>query len=175
MENNFGFIHDKIDIKILILFVMRRLPGAVDIDKLAALTLCDDGITYFDFAECLAELVQTGHVQTNGIEYTITDKGRRNGEITETSIPYSVRIKAEKDVSAVRAEMQRSTMINASHTLKRGGGYNVCMSLNDELGEIISLKMFAPDEKQAIKMENNFRRNAEGFYGKIIDMLLSGE
>ena len=32
--DNFGFIHDKLDIKILILFVLRRLPGAVDPETL---------------------------------------------------------------------------------------------------------------------------------------------
>ena len=32
--DNFGFIHDKLDIKILILFVLRRLPGAVDQETL---------------------------------------------------------------------------------------------------------------------------------------------
>ena len=175
MENNFGFIHDKIDIKILILFILRRLPAPVDSDKLAGLTLCDDGITYFDFAECLAELVQTGHVKTNGMEYSITDKGKRNGEITETSIPYSVRLKAEKSTSILRAEMQRSSMIDTSHTLKRGGGYNVNLKLSDELGEIICIKLFVPDEKQALTVENNFRKDAENLYGKIIDMLTASE
>jgi hypothetical protein len=66
-------------------------------------------------------------------------------------------------------------MIEASHSLKRGGGYNVTMRLNDELGEIISMTMFVPDEKQAIAMENNFRRDAERFYGRIMDMLICGE
>ena len=28
--DNFGFIHDKLDITILILFVLRRLPGALE-------------------------------------------------------------------------------------------------------------------------------------------------
>ena len=47
----FGFIHDKLDIKILILFVLRRLPDYVQGDTLAELVLCDDGISYFDYTE----------------------------------------------------------------------------------------------------------------------------
>ena len=32
--DNYGFIHDRLDIKILILFVLRRLPGTVDPETL---------------------------------------------------------------------------------------------------------------------------------------------
>ena len=32
--DRFGFIHEKLDIKILILFILRRLPGVVDRETL---------------------------------------------------------------------------------------------------------------------------------------------
>ena len=57
-----GFIHEKLDIKILILFVLRRLPGTVEPETLQELCQCDDGISYFDYSDCLNELVETGHI-----------------------------------------------------------------------------------------------------------------
>ena len=62
-------------------------------DTLLDLTLCDDAVDYFDFSECLADLVKTEHLtldEESGL-YAITEKGRRNSEICETSLPYSVR------------------------------------------------------------------------------------
>ena len=44
----FGFIHEKLDIKILILFILSRLPGEVPPEVLGELCQCDDGIGYFD-------------------------------------------------------------------------------------------------------------------------------
>ena len=41
--DNFGFIHGELDTKILILFILRRLPRPVDADTLAELCFCDTG------------------------------------------------------------------------------------------------------------------------------------
>lgn len=73
-----GFIHDKLEIKFLILYIAARLIEPVPFDTLLDLTLCDDAIDYFDFSECLADLVKTEHLSLDrhsGL-YAITDKGR---------------------------------------------------------------------------------------------------
>ena len=44
-----GFIHDKLDIKFLVLYLMARVASPVDFSTLADLTFCDDGVEYFDF------------------------------------------------------------------------------------------------------------------------------
>ena len=93
-----GFIHDKLEIKFLILYIAARVIEPVPFDTLLDLTLCDDAIDYFDFSECLADLVKTGHLTLDELSglYAITDKGRRTSEICETSLPYSVRLRCDK-------------------------------------------------------------------------------
>lgn len=172
MDERLGFIREKLDIKILILFIMRRLPDAVTYEQLSDLTLCDDGISYFDFAECVSELVATEHLTTDGHTYTLTEKGSRNGEITENSIPFSVRVKAEKTASDVRFSMNRKSMISASRTIRRSGGYTVDLSLSDGISDIASLKLFAVSETQAQALEDGFTKNAEHIYNKIISLIL---
>ena len=54
-----GTLHDKLDIKILILFVLNQLPAPVDAEMLYDQVFCDAGIGYFDYADCLAGLVDT--------------------------------------------------------------------------------------------------------------------
>ncbi len=175
MDNNFGFIHDELEIKVLILYVLSRLPLPVPAETLAELVLCDDGITYFDFADCTAELVDSGHVELKDDGYVITEKGRRNGSITESSIAYSVRLKADKAVAAVASAQKRSTMIVAQHALRRKGGYTVSLSLSDGIGPIIQMELYAANEEQALKIEKNFRKKAETAYAGIMDILLEGK
>jgi predicted transcriptional regulator len=171
----FGFIHEKLDIKILILFILRRLPAAVSAETLTELIFCDEGIGYFDYAESLAELVETGHVQQKEDGYLLTEKGDRNGETLEDSIPYSVRVKAEEKLAPVAEAMRRAAMIEAKHSMQEDG-CRVELGLSDGLGDIARLCLLCAGEEQAERIERNFRADAEGIYHRIMEMLSgSGE
>ncbi|MCL2409650.1 MAG: DUF4364 family protein [Oscillospiraceae bacterium] len=172
MDSNFGFIHEKLDIKILILFILRRLPEAISLDVLTDLTMCDDGINYFDFANCVEELVRTEHLRLEDGRYSLTEKGRRNGKITEINLPYSVRMKAEKSATALRAVQSRNAMIKTTHKNNPGGSCTVTLALSDGVGEIISMDLFAANENQALDLEKGFRKNAEKIYNELIKLIL---
>ena len=167
MEERRGFIHDKLDIKLLILFILRRLPAEIDGERLGDLVLIDGGISYFDYKDCLAELVETAQIEEREDGYLITAKGSRNGEILETELPYSVRKKAEKAVAPVIEEMRRSAMILANHEVGENG-VTVYLAMNDDLGGVFDLKLLASDEQQAKIMEKNFKKNAEGYYHRFV-------
>jgi hypothetical protein len=89
-----GFIHDKLEIKFLILYITARVIEPIPFDTVWDLAMCDEGVDYFDFAECLSDLVRTEHLtlSADGL-YAITDKGLRNSRICESSLPYSVRLR----------------------------------------------------------------------------------
>ena len=73
--DNFGFIHGELDTKILILFILRRLPRPVDADTLAELCFCDTGVSWFDYSQCLADLVDNGHIdKLENSRYMITKR-----------------------------------------------------------------------------------------------------
>lgn len=169
--DNFGFIHEKLDIKILILFILRRLPGTVDPETLLELCQCDEGIGYFDYSDCLSELVETGHITESEEGYTITEKGARNADAVESSLPYSVRSKALRLLAPVEERLRRAAMITARHTLSEDG-CTVELAMGDGKGELIHLRLLCADEEQAGTLEKHFRKNAEGYYQKIIGLLM---
>ena len=88
-----GFIHDKLEIKFLILYIAARVIEPIPFDTVLDLTMCDDGVDYFDFSECLNDLVKTEHLtlSEDGL-YSITDKGLRNSQICYSSLHYSFRL-----------------------------------------------------------------------------------
>ena len=167
-----GFIHDKLDIKFLILYLMARVAGPVDFTTLADLTFCDDGVEYFDFAESVAELVSTGHLAVEGDLYTITDKGRRNGEICESSLAFSVRqkVRPEPGQGQRGAPPQRPSPVG---TPSPGGwGVTLRLILDDDKGNLMTLDLLAVSEDQANQLADQFRLHPETLYENILQTLL---
>lgn len=167
-----GFIHEKLDIKILILFVLGRLDQRVDANTLTELCLCDGGVSYFDYSECLSELVDTGHVTFEDEVYEITEKGRRNGKITESSIPYSVTVKAEQEIAIKKQQLKRSALIKTEASENGDGGYTVTLNMSDGLGDVLQIKLLAGDKAQARALCKGFKNSAEEVYSAVINAIL---
>lgn len=169
--NNFGFIHDDLDIQILILYILEKLPGPIEHYRLSDLALFDGGFTWFDYSQCLAKLIRTGHISDENGMYLITDKGRRNVNAVATSLPYTVRAKADRLCAPVAAAMRRSSMIETVTDKTGDGACTVSLRLSDGVGEIISMRLTVPDEAQAKVIEERFKNGAETLYNKIIELL----
>ena len=164
-----GFIREKLDIKILILFVLSNLSGRIDPETLGDLCLFDGGVGYFDYIECLDELTSAGHVTKDEDGYLITEKGRKNAEAVATSLPYSVRSKALRLLEPVDERLRREAMITATHSVED----NICtvsLSMSDSQGEIISMRFICADEDQARRIRKKFGKDAEKIYEKVIGL-----
>ena len=164
-----GFIREKLDIKILILFVLSNLSGRIEPEALGELCLFDSAVGYFDYIECLDELTSSGLVSKDEDGYLITEKGRNNVEAVENSLPYSVRSKALRLIEPVDERLRREAMITATHTVEN----NVCtvsLSMSDSQGEIISMRFICADEDQARRIRKKFRKDAEKIYEKVIGL-----
>lgn len=172
MDRRYGFIHDELDIKILILYVLRRLPAPVDLDSLAEAAICDDGISYFVFADCLADLIATGHVVEIDYKYLITEKGIKNAKITEGSLPFTVRVKAEKNADQLASAINRDLSIKTSHIERSDGCYTVSLGLSDGQGQIFSMSLLTTTEEECKIIEKRFRLRAEAIYGEVLEMML---
>lgn len=169
--DNFGFVRDKLDIKVLILYILKRLPAPVSQPMLTELTLIDNATNYFDYIECLTELEHTGHVILAESKYSITPKGLRDGTEMENRVAYTVRMKAEAGIERASKILAREAMIKTSHLEKPEGGISVSLSLADGLGEMLHIDILAGSEEQARDMESRFRKSAESLYLRIASIL----
>ena len=168
-----GFIHDKLDIKFLVLYIMTRVVAPIDLPTLADLTMCDEGVEYFDFAEAVAELVHTEHLRLEDHKYSITEKGRKNGAICESSLPYSVRVKCEKSVSRLNSRLRREAQVRTGVTPRPDGSFTLCMSLDDEHGNLLTLELLSASEQQSKQLAEQFSSHPEQIYNGILDVLLT--
>ena len=170
--SHFGFIQDKLEIKFLILYIMSRIIESIPFDAVQDMTMCDDGIDYFDFSECLADLVRTGHLTLQNDVYNITQKGIRNSEICESSLPYSVRIRADRNLAAYNQKLRRKSLVRANVTERENGTYTVSLSLSDDVDNLMNLSLMVTQKEMAKDLEKRFQKNAEHIYITLINTLL---
>ena len=171
----YGFIHDKLDIKFLVLYLMARVAAPIDFATLTELTMCDSGVDYFQFAEATAEMVESGHLTLENGLYAITDKGRRDGAACESSLPYSVKHRCSIGLSKVNTALRRSAQVRAETVPRPEGGFAVRLALDDEKGSLLALEVFCPTMEQAERMTEGFRARPERVYNDIISSLLEEE
>jgi len=171
----YGFIHDKLEIKFLILYLMARVTAPIDFSTLTDLTLCDAGVDYFEFAEAVSELVETGHLTLENERYAITDKGRQNGAACESSLPYSVKRRCSDALTKVNRALQRDAQVRAQITPREGGGVTLRLSLDDDSGSLLLLELFCASQVQAERLAGGFKARPERLYHALISALLEPE
>lgn len=167
-----GFIHGELEQKVLILYILSRLSEPVPFETLLDLSLCDDGIRYFDFTERLSELVDTGHVVGPEGGYVITEKGRRTAEICEEELPYTVRMRCDESAEACNRAMRREEQVRVGAEARRNGTFTVHMVLDDDIGNLMDLQVMAPEKALADAIAERFRKNPERIYSRLMDLLL---
>lgn len=168
----YGFIHDKLDVKLLVLYILSRAAGALERDTLIDLTMVDDGVDYFTFMEVLSELEDTGHLTCEDDRYTITEKGRKNSAVCESSLPYSVKRKCERKLSGVNAALRRDAQVRAEVLSREDGGYTLRLSLDDEDANLLTIELLSPSQEQAERLAESFRKRPEQVYNSVLDVLL---
>ena len=171
-----GFIHDMLDVKVLILFVMARVSYPVTSNEIYELCYQDECLSYFDVCTAIPEMVKSGHLkETEDQKYEITEKGRADGALTEDSIAFTVKQRAENAVARFNRQIRRSSFVKTKVIPRESGDCSVIMALDDETGNLMTLELVAPNQRQAVRLGKLFEKKAEIIYNMTMAELLDDE
>lgn len=171
-----GFIHDMMDVKVLVLFVMARVNYPVTVQQIYELCYQDDCLSYFDVCTAVPELVASTHLRELENDcFEITEKGKADGSLTEDSIAFSVRQRAENAVARFNRQIRRSSFVKTQIIERENKDFSVIMALDDELGNLMTLELLAPNQRQAVRLSRLFEKKAEIIYNLTMSELLDDE
>ena len=171
-----GFIHDMMDVKVLVLFVTARCSYPLTAQEVYELCYQDDCLSYFDVLQAIPEMVASGHLrQAEEEKYEITDKGRETAALTEDSIAFTVKQRAENAVARFNRQIRRSSFVKSQIVPRENGNFSVIMSLDDEMGNLMTMELFAPNQRQAVRLGRLFEKKAESLYNLTMTHLLDDE
>ena len=171
-----GFIHDMMDVKVLVLYVTARSSYPLSAQEVYELCYQDDCLSYFDVLQAIPETVASGHLrQVEEEKIEITDKGRETAALTEDSIAFTVKQRAENAVARFNRQIRRSSFVKSQIVPRENGDFSVIMSLDDEMGNLMTMELFAPNQRQAVRLARLFEKKAEGLYNLAMTHLLDDE
>jgi hypothetical protein len=164
------------DVKVLILFVTARSNYPMTTQEIYELCYQDDCLSYFDVCTAIPEMVKSGHLrELEGEKYEITPKGKETGDLTADSIAFTVKQRAENAVSRFNRQIRRSSFVKTQIIPREKGDFSVIMSLDDEMGNLMTLELMAPDQRQAVRLGKLFEKKAEDLYNLTMMALLDDE
>lgn len=166
-----GFIQNELDLKLLVLYIMSRTAGPVTFLQLLDVALCDAGVDYFSLTEVVGHLVETGHLEQNGQVYAITEKGRRNSEICESSLPYSVRRRCDDNLVRVNETLMREQQVQGEVLPNPDGTCTVRLRLADDSGPLLELSLLMPAAGQGERAAARFKQAPEQLYHQLVQLL----
>ena len=170
-----GFIQSELDLKLLVLYIMDHVAGPITFNELLDLALCDAGVDYFSLTQAVTHMVETGQLTLEDDHYTITEKGRRNSEICESSLPYSVRMHCDENLVKVNEALRRQAQVQSKVVNNEDGTCTLHLQLNDASSPMLTLDLLVPDAAQAIAMSRRFQQDPSGFYFSVIGLLNAPE
>ena len=171
-----GFIHDMMDVKVLILYVMSRVNYPVTVQELYELCYQDECLSYFDVCTAVPEMVTSMHLaQLENGSYEITQKGKETGALTQDSIAFSVRQRAENAVNKFNRQIRRSSYVKTQIIPREDGDFSVIMALDDDVSNLMTLELMAPNQRQAVRLSRLFEKKAELIYNLTMTELLEEE
>ena len=166
-----GFIQSDLDLKLLVLYIMARTAGPISFLQLLDLALCDAGVDYFSLTQAVNHMVETGQLSLEEEHYRITDKGRRNSEICESSLPYSVRMHCDETLVKVNEVLRREAQIRTAILDNTDGTCTLHLLLNDVTTPMLNVELLVPSRVQAAAMADRFRTDPAALYQTITRFL----
>lgn len=171
-----GFIHDMMDVKVLILYATARSNYPMTSQDIYEVCYQDDCLSYFDVCTAIPEMIKSGHLrQVEDEKYEITEKGRQDGELTADSIAFTVKQRTENAVARYNRQIRRSSFVKTQVVPRPNDEYSVIMSLDDEVGNLMTMELVAPDQRQAVRLSQLMEKKAELLYNLTMTALLDEE
>ncbi len=173
-------LKDKNDIKIFILYLLKNLNYPLDFNTISDIVVQDEFVNYFDFAECFAELLDSGNIEKLPQEndkdelYQITQNGILIAEQLQSNILNMIREKSLRSAMRLLSFKSRGSDVRCHTNKREDGRYDLVCEVIEKNGTLMKLELVVDSKYQLDKMAYNYRERPEVVYRGIV-ALLSGD
>ncbi|MDR3552180.1 MAG: DUF4364 family protein [Clostridia bacterium] len=170
-----GGLRDKNEVKILICYLLKNVGRPLTFENLNEILRQDGLVNYFEFAQAVKEMLETGHIdlieQGGAQAYKVTKLGAGTAGLFERRLPLSVREKAVRSGVRLLAKIQREAENRAEIIEEESGGFSVRCRILDNGDELMGITLLVPALDQARAVQKEFQQNPEAVYKGVLALL----
>lgn len=157
----------KNDIKIFILFLLDSIGYPLSRSDIEEICVSDNFVSYFDFAECFAELVDKDYlIQINEGEtelYSVSPVGREVASQLQDMLVTPIREQAFRSALRILSFKKREAEISCTIT-EQDGRYLVECSVKEKKVTLLSASILVDSKERAERMKKNFYERPEAIF-----------
>lgn len=165
--------------KVLILYLLSKLPDGIKSDNLYKIVSSANSINYFYFQELVIDLINTNLIgsftkdEDNFIK--ITSEGENALELTKSLLPGILKLKADNVFKDEVLNIEEESSIITEFIPKDENNYTVKCKIVEKNETIFEISTYAGSRERAKQISDNWNSNANSLYPKIISLLLNGK
>ena len=171
-------LNNKTDIKIFILYLLSNVGYPLSYGQINDITVQDDFVGSFEFAECFSELLETGNVkeceEDSEKTYLITEQGKSVAAALQSDILGFIRTKSLKSALRYLSFQKRGSYVHTEVVQRPDGKFDLKCQVAEPDNPTLEIQVAIDNRYQLNRMRHHFEENPETVYRSIL-ALLSGE
>lgn len=165
--------------KVLILYLLNKLPDGIKNDNLYKIVSSANNINYFYFKELLTDLIETNFIgsftKDEDTFIKITPEGQNALSLTKSLLPGILKLKADNVFKEETLNIAEESSIITEYIPKDENNYTVKCKIVEKNETIFEVATFAGSRDRAKQISDNWKNNATTIYPQIINLLLNGD
>ena len=163
--------------KVLILYTLNKINKDIAEDNLFKIISSINDINYFYFGQTLSDLAQSrlvdSYTKDKDTIYRITSEGKNALSLTKDILPGIIKLKADNIFKQELSSIEEESSVVAEYTPKNENDYKIKCKIVENNETIFEVSTFAGSRDNAKKIVDNWNKNANTIFPKIIDLILN--
>ena len=165
--------------KVLILYILNNIDKDIKQDDLFQIITSINEVNYFYFKQVLTDLIDSKLVGSYTKEeeqvIKITSNGKSALTLTQNVIPGIMKLKADNIFEKEFHSIEQKSSVTAEFIPKNENDYTIKCKIIEDNETIFEVKTFAGSRDRAKRIVDNWNKNANTIYPKILNILLDDQ
>ena len=162
--------------KLMILYLLNKANCTLTNLQIQRLLYDVEGFNYYYFQHIIAELISQNYIANYKQEdewlYDITSQGKEVLELTSDALPGIIKLKLDNIIDLELPKVRNEVAVTAQYVPENDNEYITKCKITESHKTLFELNIYCASSEQAKQISENWKKHANDYYPKIIELLI---